>query len=150
MINVQIADPFQGLVGPQMITRAVQETLNHLKKTAVAEITILITSDEHLHQLNRQYRKVDAPTDVLSFPNNETDPDSGMFYLGDVVISYPRAQEQAQAGRHKLEEEIQLLVVHGVLHLLGRDHVEDEEKSQMWATQAEILKQLGCSLTPPR
>ena len=76
-------------------------------------------------------------------------PNSDKLYLGDVVISAPRAQAQASAGGHAYVEEMQLLVVHGVLHLLGHDHGEPDEKQRMWALQSEILAELGCTLSPP-
>jgi probable rRNA maturation factor len=93
--------------------------------------------------LNRQYLGRDAVTDVLSFPADEADPESGCRYLGDILLSMPRAAAQAQAGGHPVEQEAQLLVVHGTLHLLGYDHGRKEEKERMWAVQAEILEQLG-------
>jgi probable rRNA maturation factor len=80
---------------------------------------------------------------VLSFPASETDPETGARYLGDILISLPRAQTQADAAGHSLEAEVQLLVVHGVLHLIGHDHAETEEKARMWKAQAEILENLG-------
>ena len=113
------------------------------------DITIILTDDAQIHELNKQYRGIDAPTDVLSFPSGDTDPDSNRLYLGDVVISYPRAQAQGEAGGHPVEAELQLLVVHGVLHLSGYDHVEEQGKSRMRAAQAEILVLLGCEIAPP-
>jgi probable rRNA maturation factor len=71
------------------------------------------------------------------------DPESGSRYIGDILISIPRAQSQAEAAGHPLESEVQLLVVHGTLHLLGHDHAQPEEKSRMWQAQAEILESLG-------
>ena len=102
-----------------------------------------MTSDARLHELNLNYLGVDAPTDVLSFPATETDPETGAHYIGDILISIPRAQAQASAAGHPLESEVQLLVVHGVLHVLGHDHAEPEEKGRMWKAQAEILESLG-------
>ena len=92
---------------------------------------------------------MDAPTDVLSFPSGEVDPDTSSLYLGDVVISLPRAQEQASAEGHPLADELQLLVVHGILHLLGYDHEESKDKKRMRDMQDKILKQLGLDLTSP-
>jgi probable rRNA maturation factor len=88
---------------------------------------------------------VDAPTDVLSFPASESDPETGTPYLGDILISIPRATIQAQVAGHAVEEEVQLLVVHGTLHLLGHDHAEAEEKARMWKAQAEVMSRLGLS-----
>jgi probable rRNA maturation factor len=80
---------------------------------------------------------------VLSFPADETDPETGRRYLGDVIISLSRAVEQAAARGQAVEAEVQLLVIHAVLHLLGYDHAGAEEKTRMWAAQAEVLERLG-------
>ena len=114
-------------------------------QSASGDISIVLTDDARLHQLNRDYLGVDAPTDVLSFPASETDPETGARYLGDILISIPRAEEQAKLAGHPLESEVQLLVVHGILHLLGFDHAEAEEKTKMWKAQAEILESIGLS-----
>jgi probable rRNA maturation factor len=106
-------------------------------------LSIILTNDKKLRELNRDYLGIDAPTDVLSFPASESDPETGARYLGDILISVPRAAEQAKAAGHDLAGEIQLLVVHGVLHLLGYDHAEVEEKARMWAAQADVLERLG-------
>ena len=107
------------------------------------DLTIVLTDNAQLHELNQDYLGIDAPTDVLSFPASETDPETARRYLGDILISVPRAEEQAQAAGHALESEIQLLIVHGTLHLLGYDHAGDEDKARMWKVQAEILEGLG-------
>lgn len=114
-----------------------------------ADFTIVLGDDAQLQELNRQFLGIDKPTDVLSFPSDELDPDTRMPYLGDIVISYDRARLQAGAGGHSVEDELQLLVVHGVLHLLGYDHAGAQEKEQMWAAQSAALQQLGVRLNPP-
>jgi probable rRNA maturation factor len=110
-----------------------------------ADLTIVLTDDRQLHELNLDYLGVDAPTDVLAFPASESDPETGSTYLGDVLISIPRAAEQAQAAGHSLEAEVLLLAVHGTLHLLGYDHATAEEKARMWGEQARALERLGLS-----
>ena len=112
---------------------------------ASVDMTIVLTDDAQLHELNREYLGVDAPTDVLSFPAAESDPETGVPYLGDILISIPRATQQAQAAGHSLEAEVQLLVVHGTLHLLGHDHASAGEKARMWKAQAEVMSKLGLS-----
>jgi len=109
------------------------------------DITIVLTDDDQLRELNLDYLGVDAPTDVLSFPASESDPETGVRYLGDILISIHRAAQQAQAAGHSLQAEAQLLVVHGTLHLLGHNHADAEGKARMWAAQAEVLKRLGLS-----
>jgi probable rRNA maturation factor len=139
MIHIEAEFPFP----EHLLERAARAVLAHQSQPADAELSIILTNDARLHELNLNYLAVDAPTDVLSFPASETDPETGALYIGDILISMPRAQAQAGAAGHPLESEVQLLVVHGVLHLLGYDHGEADEKARMWKVQAEILKNLG-------
>jgi probable rRNA maturation factor len=116
-----------------------------LSGVPAGDLTIALVNDAQIQRLNRDFLGLDAPTDVLSFPADEPDPETGRRYLGDVVISFARAAEQARERGHTIDAEIQLLVVHGVLHLLGHDHGETREKQRMWAVQAEVLERLGIS-----
>ncbi len=129
------------------ITLEISTSLNPRLESALvdADMTIVLTDDKQLHELNLEYLGVDSPTDVLSFPASESDPETGTPYLGDILISIPRAAQQAQAAGHPVEAEVQLLVVHGTLHLLGHDHAEAEEKARMWNAQAEVMSRLGLS-----
>ena len=148
MVEVHIAPQFKRLVTAKLVRQAALAVLAHEEVTGQGELSVVITDDEEVHDLNRRFRGVDAPTDVLAFGTEEasttfiTAPDAP-FLLGDVIISCPRAQEQATEAGHSLAEEIQLLVVHGVLHLLGYDHAEPEEEALMWACQEEILRALA-------
>ncbi len=150
MVHVQVAEPYRDRVAEELLHRAARVCLEDAEKAA-AELTLVISDDETVCALNRAYRGVDAPTDVLAFggdtPEFVTAPDS-VHYLGDVIISYPRAVEQA-TGRHTPMEELVLLVVHGVLHLLGYDHATAQEKQVMWAKQALLLAQLGLAHVQP-
>jgi len=141
LINVESKLPFR----KDLLERAVRAVFEHQAtlESPDAELSIVLTDDARLQELNRDYLGIDAPTDVLSFPASETDPQTGARYLGDILISIPRAQAQAEAGGHPLAAEVQLLVVHGVLHLLGHDHAQARQKAKMWKAQAEILKRLG-------
>src|SRR4030095_12893183 len=128
MINIESETSF-----PQdLLERAARTALEHQSQSLESDLSIILTDDARLHELNLNYLGIDAPTDVLSFPASETDPESGTRYLGDILISIPRAQSQADAAGHPLESEVQLLVVHGVLHLLGHDHADPEEKDRLW------------------
>lgn len=127
----------------ELLERAAHAALTHESESLDCELSIVLTDEARLHELNLNYLGIDAPTDVLSFPASETDPETGARYIGDILISIPRAQSQADAAGHALESEVQLLVVHGVLHLLGHDHAEPEDKARMWKAQAEILESLG-------
>ena len=142
MINI---DNQQDFLESALLQRAARLTLDLESAPVDADITIVLTDDAHLHELNKEFLGVDAPTDVLSFPASESDPETGTPYLGDILISIPRATEQAQASGHSVEAEVQLLVVHGTLHLMGHDHAEAEEKARMWAAQAEVMSRLGLS-----
>ena len=106
-------------------------------------ISLLLTDDAQIRSLNRDYRGFDAPTDVLSFDVNELDPETGQLYLGEIIISIHRAAKQAKKNGHPLEAEVQLLIVHGILHLLGYDHATPEEKEKMWTAQKSVLANLG-------
>ena len=154
MIHLRINDDLltpgePDLADPAVFKRAASETLRYVGASEQVELTIAIEGDEALAALNREYLGIDAPTDVLSFAANEIDPDSGASYLGDVLISFPRARSQAEAAGHPPSDEIQLLVVHGVLHLVGYDHAEPSEKEAMWAAQEEILRRLGSQVSIP-
>jgi len=139
MINIESEFDFPSA----LLELAARAVLTHQNESLDVDLSIVLTDDARLHKLNRDYLGIDAPTDVLSFPASETDPETGSRYLGDILLSIPRAQEQATAAGHALDSEVQLLVVHGVLHLLGYDHAEAKEKRKMWKAQEEILVQLG-------
>jgi probable rRNA maturation factor len=126
-----------------LVEKTASAALRHQLSPENAELTIVLTDDTQLQELNRSFLDVDAPTDVLSFPSDQTDPETGSRYLGDILISIPRAAQQAAEAGHPVETEVQLLVVHGVLHLMGHDHAEAGEKARMWTAQAEILSELG-------
>jgi probable rRNA maturation factor len=140
MIHVQ-AQREPPAVAPELIRAAAEAALAH--EGAAGELTVVLAGDAQLRAMNRQYLGIDAPTDVLAFPAAQPDPESGVRYLGDILISVQRAKAQARRGRHPLEAEVQLLVVHGVLHLLGHDHADARAKSRMWSAQHAVLRSLG-------
>lgn len=109
------------------------------------DITFSVVDDEEIHQVNREYRNVDRPTDVISFPANEGESIAALpdGFLGDIMISLPRAEAQAEEYGHSLKRELSFLAVHGTLHLLGYDHMTDEEAKEMFALQDEILGEMG-------
>lgn len=113
--------------------------------------TILLTDDEKMRALNRQFRSVDKATDVLSFSfgDGEMAPGQAPVYLGDIAISASYATRQAAARGHSVTAELQLLAIHGILHLLGYDHEEAEAQRKMWAVQRKVLDQLGLADVEP-
>jgi len=139
MINIESEIAFPG----KLLERAANAALENQSKSLDSELSIVLTDDAQIQDLNRDYLGIDAPTDVLSFPASETDPETGARYIGDIIISMPYAAKSAETAGHPLESEVQLLVVHGVLHLLGHDHAKTNEKKRMWKAQAEILETLG-------
>lgn len=146
-IDVQTAPRFAGEVDEELLRRVTAEVLRREGVEGEVTLSVVITDDEAVRELNRQFRDVDAPTDVLAFGGGQegdfvTAPGEPA-YLGDVVISYPRAVAQAEEYGHSIDRELALLAVHGVLHLLGYDHVDEAERTEMWARQDEILRDLA-------
>ena len=131
---------------PRRIQSVARRLLRAEGQAQDTEVSILLTDDAHIAQLNSQYRHVEGPTDVLSFSQTEGDeePIPGMEdnVLGDVVISVETAQRQAAEQANSLESEMDMLLVHGLLHLLGYDHAEPDEERVMFAKQDEFLKGL--------
>ena len=162
VVEVQIApvlvEPERQDVGPsdplliQRLEETAAATLRH--EGTSGELALVLTDDPSIQELNRDFLGEDAPTDVLSFSALEeagpfvTAPGAG-GYLGDVIISYPRAVQQAREQGHAVELELNLLVVHGILHLLGYDHAEADEKRAMWAVQRSVLDQLHLAHVEP-
>lgn len=181
-ISLQIDPEFEETADSGKLIAIAESTLinQHLAEGA---LTIVLTDDSQVHELNRTFRNVDGPTDVLSFPNHDfqpqhfpspqlissassdtsieevessESPDRGVdsvelivpdeltaeeeAYLGDIIIAVPYTQRQAEGLGRTLSQELELLVVHGVLHLLGFDHATVEEEAEMWAIQHEVLR----------
>ena len=118
------------------------------KLTDNTEVDITIVDNDEIHQLNRDYRGIDRPTDVLSFALDEGDEEPEVedgeaeHLLGDVIISAPRAVEQGEEFGHGLNREMTYLAVHGMLHLLGYDHMEEADKQVMRAREEQVLREL--------
>lgn len=121
-----------------------------------AEVNLTLTDNDGIHEINRMYRNMDAPTDVLSFPmlaytqagdfsaleenyEDNFNPDTGEIMLGDIIISIDRLREQAKAYGHSERREYAFLIVHSMLHLFGYDHMTEEDAAEMEAKQKQIL-----------
>ena len=143
------------LSAKQMIKKAVYKTLEAENITMPCEVSVLLTDDEGIHALNKQFREVDKATDVLSFPANnftagEFDPDSaeispktGRIMLGDMALSVEHAVAQGKEFGHGTKREIQYLTVHSILHILGYDHMDEgEEKHIMRSREKEIMARI--------
>lgn len=142
-INCQIKNFDKTLV--EMMKIAVITTLARFNEKEHYSLSILICDDDKIKTLNATYRGISSPTDVLSFPTYERLPGTDELYLGDIAISFPTTIRQARENQHPVSQELSLLCIHGVLHLLGYDHETQEEESKMWALQNEILTSLGMS-----
>ena len=131
----------------RLVKRAVLAVLDFEDFGRRAEVSVTFTDNEGIHALNREYRNVDRPTDVLSFPlsdGEDYDTDGDAVLLGDIVISLERAQTQAEEYGHSFEREVAFLTVHSMLHLLGYDHeTSPEDERDMFARHDEILISAG-------
>ena len=119
--------------------------LNELKFSELS-IDFVFCDDEFIHKINKEYRGKDKPTDVISFALFCDDPDKILteeINLGEIIVSVDTAQKQAKENNHSLEQEIYYLISHGILHLLGFDHMTDEEYNFMVEKQIQVMKELG-------
>ena len=148
-----------GLDCPALAKMVAEKVLDMEKCPWDAQVNLVLTDNETIHKTNLEYRQIDRATDVLSFPmvdfpapadysvleddDSCFDPESGELLLGDIMISIPKAVEQAEAYGHSVKREYAFLVAHSMLHLLGYDHMVDEERKVMEAKQEEILKNCG-------
>jgi len=146
-LSIRIEKPFAGLVSKAWLRQAVKLTLIHTGISSTVELGLVIAGDDTVHELNRSYRNVDSTTDVIAFALSEqgakyepfiTPPDD-VIHLGEVVISFPQAERQAEEQHHSVEKELALLVAHGVLHLLGYDHELPEQAEKMKGMESRVL-----------
>ena len=151
-INILIEEDLEIAVDVECLQKIVETTLAAENAPSNIEISLVITGQERIQELNREYRGQDRPTDVLSFSMTEQKvdedmvpflgPPDGMLHLGEVIISYPQALIQAEEGILSIRKEMAVLAVHGVLHILGYDHEKSELEPAMKAREGEILAQL--------
>lgn len=144
----------------EIVNKVIEKALEQEKCPYEASVAVLLTNNEGIHAMNKEYRKIDRPTDVLSFPNVDYeepadfsgiedaiedyfDPETGELCLGDIIISIDKVYEQAKEYGHAPLREFAFLVAHSILHLLGYDHMEAEEAKVMENKQEEILTSLG-------
>jgi probable rRNA maturation factor len=150
-IDIQVAETVTAPVDTALIEQAVRGVLEAEGQSGLIEVSVRVTDDAEILELNRDYRGVDAPTDVLSFADEEDDmafvrPPDMPRPLGDLVISYERVVAQAGEYGHSVARELAFLTVHGMLHLLGYDHeLGPDEASLMHAREEAIMALLGIS-----
>lgn len=144
----------------ELAQRVVDFCLDYVSFPYEAEVNLTLTDNEGIHQINREFRQIDRPTDVLSFPmlsyttpgeftfldsedSNDFNPDTGEAMLGDIVISVDKVFEQAESYGHSVEREFAFLITHSMLHLFGYDHMEEDEAKVMEEIQKEILHKMN-------
>lgn len=163
-MTVDFADESGITLFPELYETAEQVVscaLDYMKCPYEAQVSLLITDDARIHALNRRYRQIDRSTDVLSFPSAEYgtagdfsqfedeemldcfEPESGELMLGDIVISAEHVLAQAEAYGHSVKREYAFLIAHSMLHLMGFDHMTQEEAAEMERLQEEILRELN-------
>lgn len=149
-IGISVEGKFSGLVDEDWARSIAQRVLKAEGVAPPFEVGLVFADSETVQSLNRDYRGVDEPTDVLAFsmlPQKEADasfalPPDGVLRLGEVITSYPQAVEQAKEQGHSVEQELALLIIHGILHLLGYDHEEPGEEAKMRAREKELLEKI--------
>jgi probable rRNA maturation factor len=143
-INIQNEGEKEYAVDPARLKEAASTVLTQHQTHPDTGLSIVFAENDFVQSLNRQYRGIDTPTDVLSFAADELPPDVDESpYLGDLIIAYPYASAQAAREGHGLADSLDLLVVHGTLHLLGYDHETGENRAKMWAAQETALRALS-------
>lgn len=146
------------LDGKDLAETVINAALDYAQCPYEAEVNLLLTENDMIQEMNKEFRSIDRATDVLSFPMAEYetpgdfasleeqtdcfDPESGELLLGDIVISKEKVLEQAEEFGHSVKREYAFLIAHSMLHLFGYDHIEDEERAVMEEKQREILDQL--------
>lgn len=136
-IDIQVHSQFTSRVRRAELERIARKALRAERTSA--SLTIYVTGDAEIRKFNRQFHATNAPTDVLSFPANANGHSLEHPYLGDIVISYERASVQARQAGWRIVDELNLLAVHGILHLLGYDDLTPGKRAKMWKRQEEIL-----------
>lgn len=137
-----------------LVRRAIEATLDYEQYQNVCEVSVTFTGNAQIHELNKKFRQVDRPTDVLSFPlfdydgeSEEPPVDELVGMLGDIVLSLEQAERQAEEYGHSFEREVAFLCVHSMLHLLGYDHeTGDEDEADMRRRQSAIMDEMGLSV----
>ena len=144
----------------ELAERVINFCLDYAEFPYEAEVNLTLTDNDGIHQINNEFRQIDRPTDVLSFPmlnyvtpgdfaflddedSCDFNPDTGEAMLGDIVISVDKVFEQAESYGHSVEREFAFLITHSMLHLFGYDHMEEEEATVMEAKQKDILQKMN-------
>ncbi len=147
-MSIEIANESGVVVDESALVAVARHALDEMGVNPMAELSVLLIDTEHMSELNARWMDSSGPTDVLAFPMDEFDSERGPGHvsgdvpalLGDVVLCPPVARQQARQAGHGMTDELHLLTVHGVLHLLGYDHADPEEEREMFALQNRLLR----------
>jgi probable rRNA maturation factor len=151
-ISIKIDPEFKATLKAGRVEQIIKQILNTVNTDGIVELSVVFTNDKTIHDLNKKYRNIDNPTDVLAFQMHPGDrsgevsfitPPDSIRHLGEVVISYPQASRQAEEYGHAIKHELKILLIHGILHLLGYDHERAEDEEVMNSEEEEIIKKLN-------
>ena len=156
-VSLQIDRRFYRHVKRPWLHTIVEQTFALARAKSGVQVDLTITDDDTMHELNKTYRGINKPTDVLAFPLSEESDPKELFvtapgelpHLGEVIVSYPTATRQAEEHGHSVNRELAILVIHGLLHLLGYDHDTDDNEKQMKALERDILYRIPLEYEPP-
>lgn len=140
MLNLIMPSSYAKVIDGPRLANAFRETLAALELAQNTSVTLRLTNNRVIRHYNFAWLGIDAPTDVLSFENPYIDPETGEHYLGDIIISYEKARRQAKEGEHSIYQEVEMLFVHGLPHLAGYDHGDEDDWLDMSSMQDLILK----------
>jgi probable rRNA maturation factor len=139
MIHHQINEEYQSWISVEHLHTYAEKALLYLDAVE-CDLSVVISNNADIQELNRTYRHIDAPTDVLSFVYDMRDPETNARYLGDIIISAEKLKQQAEQAGHSVDKELCVLIVHGVLHLYGYDHEAEEGEPVMLPLQEKIIE----------
>jgi probable rRNA maturation factor len=144
-IKLEVANDHEYSISDNL-SKIVEETLEFISFQDNTIISLAFIDEDEISTIYNEYFGYAQSTDVLSFNSNTIDPETGFLILGEILICYPFVEIQANNLKNSIDSEISLLIVHGLLHLLGYDHIDDSMKNEMWTLQTEILKKLNISM----
>lgn len=143
-MNYQITNLTEEKIDENDLVKVI-EKVSELLGVESSIVSIVLVDNEYIHKINKEYRNVDRETDVISFAfmDDETNPESGVTDLGEIYISLEKAYSQSKEYGHSFKRELCFLLTHGLLHLLGYDHMTEEDEKEMFGLQEEVLNSLG-------
>ncbi len=143
-MNYQITNLTEEKIDENDLVKVI-EKVSELLGVESSIVSIVLVDNEYIHKINKEYRNVDRETDVISFAfmDDETNPESGITDLGEIYISLEKAHSQSKEYGHSFKRELCFLLTHGLLHLLGYDHMTEEDEKEMFGLQEEVLNSLG-------